>query len=467
MDDRAEPTIRIGIVLPEDRAERVTVVLGNERWHVRGESKDRHPSAGARLEFAAHGELVAAREGDDAAGVSPAWRIEPGGPVELRLLLIHRNRLIQVCDVVAGRGFHWQKPTNVSLPGRLEVTSRAGRLFVVNVLPIEAYLAGVITSEMSGACPIEFLKSQAVVARCWLLARSERKHADLGIDYCNDDCCQRYQGLTDMSDGAARAIEQTYGEVLIHESGVIVDANYSKSCGGIVEAPEPVWGHKKPGQYAVADGPPGGSTDAFFGRCNQALDEYLTGGWLANCDAYCSPNVVPDADLPRYLGRVDDGCGRFRWTVDYTRAELEAILRAKYFDRVGTTAAAPLHTLLDLVPIERGTSGRVTALTLRYRDEGGAARTTTIRDQYWIRHALSRSFLYSSAFVPKIERDGQGLPNRIRLHGAGWGHGAGLCQIGALGMGLLGKPHEEILDHYFERSRRQSVYSIQAVKLEP
>ncbi|HEY3243679.1 MAG TPA: SpoIID/LytB domain-containing protein [Phycisphaerae bacterium] len=458
LESREEPVIRVGIVLPEDRAARLELEAAKRDWVLTSADAHALPASG-RLEFSAQGSVVYGRAGDAAIGAAPRWRISSSGALAgSSQILAGVAPLVRVRGVRTGRGFHWQKTTDIDLPGEFEVSAHDDRLILVNEVPVEAYLAGVITSEMSGACPLEFLKSQAITARSWLLARTEDKHRDLGIDYCNDDCCQRYQGLPELSDSARGAILATYGQVLVHESGVIVDANYSKSCGGIVESPEHVWGFAKPGQYAVADAPPGRATAGFFGDCNERLDEYLEGDWLAHCDAYCSPNTVPDADLGRYLGRVDDGCGRFRWSVEYGRAELEDILRAKYFDRVGPAEAAPLETLVDLIPRARGRSGRITSLAIRYFDPGKKARTSTIQDQYWIRHALSSSFLYSSAFAPEVVPGDDGRAARIRLVGAGWGHGAGLCQIGALGMALRGHSADVIMRQYFERSALRSLY---------
>ncbi len=416
-------TVRIGIVLPEDARRELRVRSLADMLRVNGERSDK-----TTWTLHAEGETI-----DDGDRRVAKLSIEPVTTPEQPQLVVENVR--------AGRGFHWEQAINITLPGTIEVTVRDDALMLVNELPLETYLAGVLTSEMSGECPLEFLKAQCVTARSWMIAATERKHADLGIDFCNDDCCQRFQGIASVTDAARRAADETAGEVMVHDSGVVVDANYSKSCGGIVEAPVHVWGHDKPGQYAVADGPADDGVARFFPLAADAVVDYVGGSWLKRCRAWCSPNVVPDADLPRYLGRIDDGGGHFRWRVSYTADELCAILNRK--------RRLSASRIRDLAVTRRGVSGRATAMTVDYVADDGGRRTETIEDQYAIRDALSASFLYSSAFDIRVARDAEGWPTRIELIGAGWGHGAGLCQIGALGMALSGFDYRAILHHYF------------------
>lgn len=412
-------TVRIGIVLPEDATDEVRLDIAN------GEQTETLRS---------EGDLVS-----DGHRTLAQWHFKPTTDADT----------VVVRNCRAGRGFHWEKRIDVTLPGILEIRSVGGALLVVNELPLETYLAGVITAEMSGECPLEFLKAQCVTARSWMTAATERKHADLGFDFCNDDCCQRFQGIAHLTESAKRAAHETAGEVMVHESGVVVDANYSKCCGGIVESPETVWGFVKPGQYAVVDAPDGDGVREFFPANAESIEKYVAGDWLKQCHAYCSPNVVPDAELPRYLGRVDDGGGHFRWRVDYEPDTLAEILNRKH----GLSA----KRVWNLRVLRRGVSGRATAIKIEYDDTDGQRQSVTIEDQYNIRDALSDSFLYSSAFDVRIELNVDDWPVRFELLGAGWGHGAGLCQIGALGMALLGHDYRAILHHYFENMRIEAM----------
>ena len=331
--------------------------------------------------------------------------------------------------MITGRGFHWQKRFHPTIPGTLEFRAYCGRLLVVNELPLEQYLAGVIAGEMSGECPVEFLKSQCIVARAWVLAHTENKHSEIPVDRCNDDCCQRYHGTTDVTPTVLRAVRETHGQVLLDGERRIIDANYSKSCGGIIESPEYVWNVSKPGQRPALDAPAESAAHRFFPITRDNLDEYLTGEWLKTTDVFCSPTVVPEKDLPRYLGKVDEGGGHFRWRVSYDRGDLEENLRRKFFTRQDPSRVASLGTLTDVRVLQRGHSGRATLVEIAYLDPMGSPHTVQIQTEYNIRNALHEQFLFSSAFTTEMPRDSSGIPTRITFVGAGWGHGAGLCQI--------------------------------------
>jgi peptidoglycan hydrolase-like amidase len=314
---------------------------------------------------------------------------------------------------------------------------------------------------MSGECPIDFLKAQCVVARSWTLANTERKHADLGIDYCNDDCCQRYQGLDGVTEAARRAVAETAGEVLIAPGGElrVVDANYSKSCGGIAEDPRYVWPDiPKPGLSPLVDAPASSPIRAMYPLGESKVREFLTGGWLERCDAYCSDRAVPPDAIGRYLGRVDTPEGFFRWKVTLRREQLETLLERKLFQRLEVPEAERPSRLDRVRVTRRGVSGRATEVVLDYMDRDGRARSFTLSDQYWIRHALHESFLYSSAFLVEETRAG-GVLEEVTLVGAGWGHGAGFCQIGGLGMALQNIGYRNILAHYFPTSTLCKVYA--------
>jgi SpoIID/LytB domain protein len=254
----------------------------------------------------------------------------------------------------------------------------------------------------------------------------------------------------DITDAVLQAVCDTRGKVLVNGRRQLIDANYSKSCGGIIEAPQTVWSIPKPGQRAAPDCPPGSVAEKFMPVTEDNLDEYLGGDWLRDADVYCSPNVVGSAELARYLGKVDEKGSYFRWRLEYWRPELEQCLQDKLFHRDDMRRLPAMQTLLDLRVLHRGPSGRIARLAIDYLDVMGGKHTVELDSEYAIRDALHAKFLYSSAFKIEIEREQEGIPSRITITGAGWGHGAGLCQIGALGMALKSHDAESIIRHYFE-----------------
>ena len=327
MDDRgaASLALRVGVVLPADRMHALCLVFRTCRtasflmggWVTCCAGSAEVVVDAGRVRLRSPGFTC---EPAAVLGIAPACNVplEPGAGIKLR-------------DLPTGRGFHWQKCAHFTLPVALEFRVHGDGLLAVNELSLEQYLAGVITAEMSGACPLEFLKSQVLAARAWVLAHTEAKHPGLPIDRCSDDCCQRYQGTTFLTPTAIQAVMATRGQVLLHAGGGIIDANYSKSCGGIIEAPEFVWGVNKPGQHCAVDAPAGSQVSRFLPVTDENLAEYLTGPWLRQADCFCGPNVVPEDQLSRYLGGVDEGGHYFRWSLSYARADLERVLAEKFF----------------------------------------------------------------------------------------------------------------------------------------
>ncbi len=441
---RPEPRIRIGVVLTEDGKSRVAMTLRIPCRVGPGEF-----APGDRIVFeSAEGKRVRLRsDRGPAPETAERFVVEPLVPPEdpaVPTALVH--------GIVAGRSFHWRKEIDVSYAGSFEIRAGEGSLVVVNRVGAESYLLGVITGEMSGECPLDLLKAQAVAARSWLLAHPAGvEHPGSGFQWCNDDCCQRYHGTDGVSDSARRALEECRGEILLTASGAVCDANYSKSCGGILADPVAVWGRAKEGQHVAADAPAGDPVERFLPVREETVDEYVGGEWLRRTRIFCSPNVVPEADIPRYLGRVDEGGGFFRWETEISAERLAANLAEKTGREVERVRA--------ILPRRREASGRLTEIEVRFRDGTGADRSLSIRDQYRIRETLHPAFLFSSAVVVREEdRDGKGFPGRFRYLGAGWGHGAGLCQIGALGMAIAGHAYDRILAHYFEKTRRTRAY---------
>ena len=343
----------------------------------------------------------------------------------------------------AGRGFHWEKQISITVEGELEIKIVDGYLFVINHISLEKYLICVATSEMSGECPQALLESQTVAARSWLLAAAEQKHADLGLDACNDDCCQRYQGMGNLTDAAIAASEKTRGHILIYD-GKICDTRYSKSCGGISENNENAWGGEpKPYLRAIHDG--NNSTIPNL-KSESDLKKWLTDD--QHC--FCGPNYVPEIQLHKYLGNVDKSKKYFRWDVSYSQEEISKLISEK----TGRT----FDSIILLQPLNRGISGRITQLRINGISKGEPANII-LKSEYEIRQVLHPNFLYSSAFIIEAISTRESPPCRVTLKGAGWGHGVGMCQIGALGMALNRMPYTQILSHYFQSTELRKIYS--------
>ena len=325
-------------------------------------------------------------------------------------------------EVVIGIGFHWERKEEQTFRGGLELMEEEGMVRAINVVPVETYLTSVISSEMSANASLELLKAHAVISRSWVLRilnhndnhnsqlstvncqlstilRWYDNEAHTGFDVCADDHCQRYQGIIRQSNPKVmEAIEATRGQVLTYE-GKICDARFSKCCGGMTEVFESCW-EEVPHPYLVA-----------------------------KPDPYC--NTRDRRILSQVLNNYDQETTDFyRWTVTYTTDELSGLIHKK--------SGIDFGQILDLVPIERGASGRIIRLKVV-----GEKRTLVVGKELEIRKWLSDSHLYSSAF--EVEKTAEGFT----LHGKGWGHGVGLCQIGAAVMGDQGIPYTEILRFYY------------------
>jgi stage II sporulation protein D len=361
--------------------------------------------------------------------------------------------------VTIGIDFHWQRMEDQVFRGDLKLIVEAGKITAVNILSLEEYLKSVISSEMSAASSEELLKAHAVISRGWLLAQSEKRNA-LGsgekkynqdirtddeiikwydredhrnFDVCADDHCQRYQGITRATTKAVeKVIEETSGEVLTF-NGAICDTRYYKCCGGMTELFENVWEPvNHPYLQKVVDNTqmPEGFKADISGDLNARK-------WiLGNPDAFC--NTTDKKVLSQVLNDYDQETTHFfRWSVRYSQAELSEIVKA----RTGTD----FGIITDLVPLERGVSGRIIRLQII-----GSLKKMVIGKELEIRKTLSRTHLYSSCFV--VDKIKEGENTLFDLHGAGWGHGVGLCQIGAAVMGSKGYSYREILQHYFPGS---------------
>ncbi|HEX7534309.1 MAG TPA: SpoIID/LytB domain-containing protein [Syntrophales bacterium] len=374
------------------------------------------------------------------------------------------NSTFTLIDVTIGVNFHWERKQEQTFRGELRlILDENGKLTAVNRIPLEDYLASVVSSEMNAEAALEFLKAHAIASRSWLVSmlkmEGEARHAEKAspsrtprtkefiryynrvdhtlFDVCADDHCQRYQGITGLiSEKAREAVERTRGLFLVYDNE-ICDARYHKACGGLTDDFANTWANVTvPYLTPVSD-----SAIPYDPIRTEAEARHWI---LGHPEAYC--NTKDRNTLRRILPPFDqETTDFFRWKVTYTRAELEEIIREK--------SGMDFGNLLRLTPLERGPSGRIVRLQI-----AGSKITLTIGKELEIRRWLSRSHLYSSAFVVCVENDASGLPVGFVLKGAGWGHGVGLCQIGAAVMALRGFSAESILKHYFRGAELQKLY---------
>lgn len=368
----------------------------------------------------------------------------------------------QLQDVTIGIGFHWQRHENQRFRGGVELITEDKKIRVINHVKVEEYLRSVISSEMKATSSLELLKAHAVISRSWLLAQIEKRNTieatatpyqsetnteDERIkwydreehdnyDVCADDHCQRYQGITRASTPAVNeAVDATFGQVLFH-NGHIADARFSKCCGGVTELFENCW-EPYPHPYLVTqrDGGEGVMPDL-------TIEENAREWILSKPDTFCNTN---DKNiLSQVLNGYDQETSQFfRWRIEYEQEELSALVRRR--------SGIDFGTITELEPLKRGTSGRITRLRIV-----GTKRTLIVGKELEIRRWLSESHLYSSAFV--VEKQPYYNQSRFILHGAGWGHGVGLCQMGAAMMGAKGYHYEEILAHYFRGAELRNLY---------
>ena len=371
-------------------------------------------------------------------------------------------------DVTIGVNFHWERKETQTFLGTLRFVVESDKICAINELPVEKYLESVISSEMSATSSLELLKAHAVISRSWLLAQMKKRRdvAESGnnffsftkkedmlirwydredhtiFDVCADDHCQRYQGITkETSPHVAEAIRQTKGQVLL-DGDEICDARFSKCCGGVTEEFQYCW-EDTPKNYLTA------VRDIALGiesTLPNLTNEEEAEKWIRfNPPAFC--NTQDKRILSQVLNDYDQETVDFyRWKVTLTQEKLQQLIA----DRL----KMDLGSILDMKSVERGTSGRISKLQII-----GTKKTFTIGKELEIRRTLSDSHLLSSAFiVDKYDIDEQGVPQRFELIGAGWGHGVGLCQIGAAVMGEEGYLYDAILLHYYQGAEIKKLY---------
>ena len=371
-------------------------------------------------------------------------------------------------DVTIGVNFHWERKETQTFLGTLRFVVESDKIVAINELPVEKYLESVISSEMSATSSLELLKAHAVISRSWLLAQMKKRRevAESGnnffsftkkedtlirwydredhtlFDVCADDHCQRYQGITkETSPHVAEAIRQTKGQILM-DGEEICDARFSKCCGGITEEFQYCW-EDTPKTYLTA------VRDIALGvehTLPNLTNEEEAEKWIRfNPPAFC--NTQDKKILSEVLNDYDQETANFyRWKETLSQEKLQQLIADKL--------KMDLGAILDMKAVERGKSGRISKLQII-----GTEKTFTIGKELEIRRTLSDSHLLSSAFVvDKYDKDEQGVPQRFELIGAGWGHGVGLCQIGAAVMGEQGYHYDAILLHYYQGAEIKKLY---------
>ena len=361
-------------------------------------------------------------------------------------------------DVIIGIDFHWQKVEKQRFFGSLKLIVENGVITAINILSVEDYLVSVISSEMSATSYLELLKAHAVISRSWLLCQFEEtktvynkekllniadtemfinrwyerdKHTN--YDVCADDRCQRYQGVTKITTTFAReAVEATRGEVLVC-NGTICDARFSKSCGGVTETFDTCWSENR-FDYLVKVPDNVSETSNLDLTTESAAKKWI----MYSPSSFC--NVSDEDVLRQVLNNFDQPTKDFfRWKVVYTKQQLADILKRR--------SGYDFGEILEIIPLKRGVSGRISYLKIV-----GTKTTVVVGKELEIRKWLSESHLYSSAFI--VEKK----DSCFIFYGAGWGHGVGLCQIGAAVMSKKGYDYRQILAHYYKNTEIQKIY---------
>ncbi len=446
-----EPTISVGIVSNDTIAFNFN---GNYNYRQNG------------TEMPFTGEFTARRSGDEIIIKKNGESFTSKDDFEFTPVEFTTDSFV-LRDVVIGVKFHWERKEDQQFVGALKIIKENDMLTAVNVLPVEHYLLSVISSEMSAMSNMNLLKAHAVISRGWLLAQIDKskklketpeayssfvekddelirwydREDHTLYDVCADDHCQRYQGITKAyTENARKATEETRGNVLMYIDE-ICDARYSKTCGGISENFENVWEPKvHPYLTSIVDNSK--DPDGFQLDLTQ---EHNAEKWIRNAPtAFC--NTSDKEILSQVLMDYDQETRDFfRWILTYSQDEISSLVTKK--------SGMDFEEICDLVPVERGRSGRLIKLKIV-----GSKKTMTIGKELEIRRMLSPSHLYSSAFVVDKKNVKDGIPQEFVLTGAGWGHGVGLCQIGAAVMGAKGYSYEEILRHYFRGAELKKIY---------
>jgi len=412
---------------------------------------------------------ITLRKGDYSASLSEG-KILFNGKLHNEVLIkakdVHTDSF-ELKDAVIGINFHWERKENQQFQGHLKLIVENDKITAINIVLLEDYLLSVISSEMSATSSEELLKAHAVISRSWLLAQIEKNRSlettdksyqtsfedgneiirwwdredHINFDVCADDHCQRYQGVTKQSTPLVTdVIGETFGQVMMY-NGAICDTRFYKCCGGFMETFENVW-EPMPHPYLVGKAD---SKNVSFETPDLTNEDEATEWIKTSPVAFC--NTTDARVLKQVLNDYDQETSDFyRWTVEYSQEELSALIKKR--------SGIDYGDIIEIVPIERGTSGRIIRLKII-----GTERIMTIGKELEIRRTLSESHLYSSAFVVETsDENEEGIPGKFTFFGAGWGHGVGLCQIGAAVMADKGYKYEEILEHYYPGAGIESRY---------
>ncbi|MCM1108094.1 MAG: DUF4922 domain-containing protein [Clostridium sp.] len=388
---------------------------------------------------------------------------------ELTFVPQERNASFSLFNVTIGIRFHWERQETQIFSGTLKLIVEEGKITAINQLPAEDYLISVISSEMSAACSLEFLKASAVISRSWLYAQMRKRRSLEGhsgsffsfiktdtesirwydredhtlFDVCADDHCQRYQGITRAwNEKVIEAVKATRGQILV-SGEEICDTRFSKCCGGATEEFEYCWeNHHKSYLTSIRDW---NATDT--GTVLPDLSQETEAEqWIrSNPTSFC--NTHDPEILQQVLNDYDrETTDFYRWKVEYTQDEISRLISGNLKSDYGS--------IIDLIAVERGHGGHISKLKIV-----GTEHTITIGKELEIRRTLSKTHLFSSAFVvDKLDVDADGIPGKFVLTGAGWGHGVGMCQIGAAVMGAKGYRYDDILHHYYRDTQLRKLY---------
>ncbi|MCD8264572.1 MAG: SpoIID/LytB domain-containing protein [Tannerellaceae bacterium] len=385
----------------------------------------------------------------------------------LELLPQGEENYFELKEVTIGIQFHWERKEDLRFQGDLQFIIAGKEVVAINRIDVESYLESVISSEMNEKASPGLLSAHTVISRSWLLAQLEKRKGissgkevkepcpvteereiirwydredHLLYDFCADDHCQRYQGITRIPDPAIREIvRKTSGEVLT-DGRLICDTRFSKCCGGVTEKFEYCW---EPRSYPYLTTVRDNSSPEIFPDLQK---ENEAERWILNApEAFC--NTAGQAILKQVLNNYDYETSDFyRWKISYTQEVLAELVCKK--------SGIDFGEIIDLIPVCRGTSGRIEKLKIK-----GKKETVIIGKELEIRRILSESHLYSSAFIiKKVFVPNQATPSGFILFGAGWGHGVGLCQIGAAVMAARGYSYKQILQHYLPNTFLNKLY---------
>lgn len=382
---------------------------------------------------------------------------DPGGKIEVydaeydysatleggfRIVPKSEKTTVTLYGVKVGSGFHWESTADREYKGVIEIrVGNDARLCAISEIPIDKYLRGVVPAEMPAGYPMEALKAQAVAARSEVLAKLGTKHLNDPYDFCANVHCQVYSGITNEAETTNEAVASTQGEVLYYEDN-LCDAVYSAVCGGHTEHKHNVWNPpEEPYLQGIYD---------TMAKEKARPKLYLSREkdvrmWIEDRpDVFCSLNRENLPPILAYSKKY------FRWEVSYSRKQLEEIIKERTKEDIGT--------LYDIIPQQRGVSGRLMEIEVL-----GSRKNIRIKKELNIRRALSPTYLRSACFVIDIEMGEMGTPLSFIFRGAGWGHGVGMCQIGAAVMALDGYKYKDILTHYYTGTHIRSVYGGAAV----